>query len=70
MNLGEQIEGWAVLAAFVCGLAKLHRDYEKIGAPTESDEDPFDTPELRASRADVEARMKKLGISTDDPDPS
>ena len=53
-----------MLAASICGLAKLHRDYEKIGAPTEPDKDPFDTPELNASRADIEARMKKLGINT------
>ena len=64
MNLGEQILGWGAAAVLVGGLVRLHRDYDKIGAPTESDEDPFDTPELREIRADIEARERKLGINT------
>ena len=63
MTLSDQILGWGVLAATVCGLTKIYIDGERPVAPTD-DKDPFDTPELRASRADVEARMKKLGINT------
>ena len=60
MNLGERILGFGVLALWVGALVKLNLDYDKIGAPTESDEDPFDTPELRKIRADIDVTMKRI----------
>ena len=50
-------------ALWVGVLVKVYVDGDKIGAPTEGDEDPFDTPELRELRADIEARERRMGIS-------
>lgn len=59
MSIGSQILGWGAAAVLVGGAIKFIRDYDKIGKPTKGKE-PFDTPELRASRAEVEAGMRKL----------
>jgi len=57
----NQILGWSAAVATVGGVAFFRYQYEKSLERTNQAK-PFDTPELNASREDIDARMRKLGI--------